>query len=163
MTEVFRVDSQNLATPRLAENLYDYFSQKETSEIKRVGNLIRFFELDKCLNSNLSRYFDDQEAPLACGHCSPCRSDFAKLFASNEKKWPSDSKLLEQLQTLKNHLQNKSSLEISTETYSRFLMGLNAPLFTRNKVRKIEGFGSCEKLPYLELRAKVIELQGSLI
>ena len=163
MTEVFRVDSQNLATPRLAENLYDYFSQKETSEIKRVGNLIRFFELDKCLNSNLSRYFDDQEAPLACGHCSPCRSDFAKLFASAEKRWPSDGYLLEQLQTLKNHLQNKSSLEISTETYSRFLMGLNAPLFTRNKVRKIEGFGSCEKLPYLELRAKVIELQGSLI
>ena len=163
MTEVFRVNSENLASPLLAENLYDYFNKNETSEIKRVGNLIRFFELEKCLNSNLARYFDDQEAPQACGHCSPCRSDFAQLFASAEKIWPSDADLLELLQGFKNHLNKKNSSIISTESYARFLMGLSAPLFSRNKVRQLPGFASCDKLPYLELRTKVQELQNSLI
>ena len=60
ITEVYAVDEQKLAETELAQNLYNYFADKEQKEIKRIAALVRFFELDRCLSNNLSRYFDDQ-------------------------------------------------------------------------------------------------------
>ncbi len=84
MTEVFKVNSNELSDPALAKNLYDYFVDKEEKEIKRIAALVRFFQLDTCLSVNLARYFDDAlfqgvNSPENCGHCSVCRGNIAKL------------------------------------------------------------------------------------
>jgi len=152
ITEVYQVDVQKLVDPDLAQNLYMYFAEKEQKEIKRIAALIRFFELDRCLSSNLSGYFDDQHAPESCGHCSVCRKQVAKLSYSHHAVMPDIQKISDAVQGLEKHLLGKSDYKLTSETYCRFLTGMSVPLFARNKVRQLSGFGLCEHNRYADVR-----------
>ena len=152
ITEVYAVDVQKLADSDLAQNLYTYFADKEQKEIKRIAALVRFFELDRCLSSNLSRYFDDQQAPEHCGHCSVCRKQVAKLVYSQHPAMPDMQKISAAVQGLDKHLSGKSDYTLTAETYCRFLTGMSVPLFARNKVRQLSGFGLCEQNRYADVR-----------
>jgi len=158
ITEVFEVNQTELADPMLAENLQHYFFEKEQSEIKRIATLVRFFELGKCLSNNLSRYFDDNQVPDNCGHCSVCRGQVAKLTYSQAIAWPSDEQLSEYLGEFIDHMKSKNQTKLSVETLSRFLTGLMVPLFSRNKVKQLSGFARCEHIRYQEVREKVSKL-----
>ena len=158
MTEVFKVNSHELNDPALAKNLYDYFKDKEVKEIKRIASLVRFFQLDTCLSYNLGRYFDDQQVPTQCGHCSVCRGNVAKLMYSQQALWPTDDTLAQHVQGLKQHLAGKISVPLTLESYCRFFAGMTVPLFGRNKVRQLAGFGSCEQQRYQDIRNKLSAL-----
>jgi ATP-dependent DNA helicase RecQ len=158
ITEVYQVDGQKLADPELASNLYTYFIDKEQKEIKRIAALVRFFELDRCLSSNLSRYFDDQQAPDHCGHCSVCRKQVAKLAYSHHPVMPDIEKISTAVLGLDKHLSGKSDYTLTAETYCRFLTGMNVPLFARNKVRQLPGFGLCEQNRYADVREMLEEI-----
>lgn len=153
MTEVFQVNQDELNQVDLAQNLHHYFVDKEEKEIKRIASLVRFFELETCLSSNLARYFDDQKAPQHCGHCTVCRGQVAKLEYSQQPSWPSDSELQMSLQGLSQTLAGKAN--ISMDIQCRFLAGISVPIFARNKVRQLQGFGSCEPLRYGDIREKI--------
>ena len=155
ITEVYDINQTELADPSLAQVLYHYFIEKEQKEIKRIAALVRFFELDKCLTRNLSLYFDDINSPENCGHCSVCRGQVAKLEYSIVNTLPSDEKLIQVLQSLIEHMQTKGLNDLSLETRCRFLTGLSMPLFARNKVKKLVGFGLCDTIRYQEVRDKV--------
>ena len=114
---------------------------------------MRFFELETCLSSNLARYFDDQKAPQQCGHCSVCRGQVAKLEYSQQPSWPSNSELQSALQGLSQALDGKA--DVSLDIQCRFLAGISVPIFARNKVRQLQGFGSCEPLRYGDIREKI--------
>ncbi|MGK0249758.1 MAG: ATP-dependent DNA helicase RecQ [Oleispira sp.] len=153
MTEVFQVNQGELNQVDLAQNLHHYFVDKEEKEIKRIASLVRFFELETCLSANLARYFDDQKAPQHCGHCSVCRGQVAKLEYSQQPTWPSDSELQNSLQGLAQTLAGKA--DISLDIQCRFLAGISVPIFARNKVRQLQGFGCCEPLRYGDIREKI--------
>ena len=157
ITEVFAVDSNKLAEPNLAQSLADYFSEKEEKEVQRIAQLIRFFELDRCLTSNLARYFDDQQAPEQCGHCSACRGEPAILSYSSVPKLPSEAELMGFLDEL-NQLFNSKSIRLTVGVACRFLMGISVPVLTRVKARQLSGFGSCERVRFSEVKQKVTEL-----
>jgi len=158
MTEVFKVNSNELNDPALAKSLYDYFVDKEKKEIKRIASLVRFFQLDSCLSFNLSRYFDDSNVPVMCGHCSVCRGDIAKLDYSQQVSWPTDEVLIANGSALKAHLENKINAPLTLESYCRFFAGMTVPIFGRNKVRKLSGFASCEQKRYHAIRDKLSSL-----
>jgi ATP-dependent DNA helicase RecQ len=158
ITEVYQLDVQKLADEQLAQGLFDYFVDKEQKEIKRIAALVRFFELDRCLSSNLSRYFDDQLAPQRCGHCSVCRDQVATLAYSQQPVMPALEDIKAAVLGLKSHLAAKSDYALSTETYCRFLTGMSVPLFARNKVRQLPGFGLCAQNPYAQVRAVLEKL-----
>ena len=160
ITEVYSVNKALLSSSTLSSSLYEYFVDKEEKEIKRIATLVRFFELDTCLSHNLSRYFDDQNAPVNCGHCSVCRGKVVKLSYSQEIIWPDDAAIFQNLTTLSQHMSMKSKSVISLETMCRFLTGLTVPLFSRNKVKQLAGFGSCENIRYQEVREKVIRIMN---
>ena len=155
MTEVFSVNQVALSDNGLAEKLQRYFEEKEQNEIKRIAALIQFFENDQCLSNKLSDYFDDQQAPKRCEHCSVCRGQVAKLTYSQAQKWPSDDTLKQVLGELKMHLRNKINTPLSNELMCRFLAGLSVPVFARNKTRQLIGFGMCENFRYADIRNKV--------
>jgi ATP-dependent DNA helicase RecQ len=161
ITEVYQVDVQKLADFELAQNLYAYFVDKEQKEIKRIAALLRFFELDRCLSSNLSRYFDDQQAPEHCGHCSVCRNQIAKLAYSHHPVMPDIEKISAAVQGLDKHLSGKSDYTLTAETYCRFLTGMSVPLFARNKVRQLPGFGLCEQNRYADVREMLEKISRS--
>lgn len=154
MTEVFRVNQEALHSPELAKSLHHYFVDKEEKEIKRIASLVRFFELDQCLSANLARYFDDQQAPQRCGHCSVCRGQVAKLEYSEHVQWPSDEYLKSCLEGLSQQLSGKA--DVSIDIQCRFLAGISVPVFARNKVRQLAGFACCEQLRYADIRQKLI-------
>ncbi|MBQ0784262.1 MAG: RecQ family ATP-dependent DNA helicase [Amphritea sp.] len=158
ITEVFQINLAALADPELGQRLYEYFADKEEKEIKRIAALISFFELDSCLSRNLSIYFDDHESAENCGHCSSCRGLSARLEYSVSPSWPSDEQLQSDLSGLRQHLAAKHSETISIDTQCRFLAGISVPLFARNKVRQLSGFGCCESLRYADLLKKVESL-----
>ncbi len=158
MTEVFAVDAPALARPELAPELHAYFAEKEAKEIQRIHQLVRFFQLDRCLSHNLARYFDDQQAPEHCGHCSVCRGQLAQLEYSRAPHWPEDQQLRAVLAGLQQHLADKGVPRVSDESRCRFLAGLTVPLFTRHRVSKLAGFGCCEAQPYAAIRQKVAAL-----
>ena len=158
MTEVFKVNSHELNDPMLAKHLTDYFLDKEEKEIKRIAALVRFFQLDSCLSYNLSRYFDDQHAPTNCGHCSVCRGNVAQLKYSQQVAWPSDDELIANASALSRHLEDKVHAPLSLESYCRFFAGLTMPLFSRNKVKQLAGFSSCEQQRYQAIRDKLVQL-----
>ncbi|MCC2608072.1 RecQ family ATP-dependent DNA helicase [Planctobacterium marinum] len=155
MTEVYQVNSEAVSQPDLAEQLTHYFQQNEQSEISRIAALIRFMELDTCLSYNLARYFDDQQAPKHCGHCSVCQGQVAHLPKSQPLPFPDDATLQHNLVGLKKHL---TLPHISETLAARFLCGLTQPLFTRGKARQLPGWGSCELQRFEEVRQKAANL-----
>ncbi|MFT7561171.1 MAG: ATP-dependent DNA helicase RecQ [Flavobacteriales bacterium] len=160
MTEVYRVDTTLLAQLDLAARLYDYFKDKEQKEISRIASLVRFFELETCLSNNLARYFDDQDVPAQCGHCSVCQGTVAKLAYSFEGNWPADEAIASYLQSLDSHISLKqgAAARLSVDSKTRFLTGISVPLFARNRVKGLPGYGCCEKLRYAEVLRKVQSL-----
>ena len=158
ITDVYEVNQQALLADALAENLARYFAENELKEVKRIAALVRFFELNSCLNYNLSAYFDDQQAPKECGHCSVCNGNVAKLDYSTPIAMPDETQVAEAMQALDLHLQGKFSDTITTSIYCRFLTGMTMPLFTRLKVRQVTGFGHCEHCRYADVLTMVTQL-----
>jgi ATP-dependent DNA helicase RecQ len=164
MTEVFKVNLNELADPSLSQALSDYFKDNEEKEIKRIATLVRFFQLDSCLTANLAKYFDDQNfieniTLYQCGHCSVCRGQVATLQHSQVNvPWPSDEVLKKGMADLAERLSGKINQPLSLESYCRFFAGMTVPLFGRNKVRQIAGFGSCEQQRYQAIRDKLTGL-----
>lgn len=158
ITDVFNINLAVLNEPLLAKNLYDYFIGSENKEIKRIESLIKFFQQGICFNSALSRYFDDYKSPESCGHCSVCRGDIITLQQPKLVSWPSDEALVENGKALGRHLENKINMPLTLESYCRFFAGMTVPIFGRNKVKQLSGFGSCEQHRYQSIRDKLSNL-----
>ncbi|WP_067101751.1 RecQ family ATP-dependent DNA helicase [Marinomonas atlantica] len=151
LTEVYGVRAE-LITPELAQTLQRYVEQKQTSEIERIATMIRFFELDRCLNHNLARYFGDQNAPEHCGHCSVCRGNVLSL-ERNGSNQVIDS-LDADVQIAKTWLLQKlPQAQVTPVLITRFLVGLTQPIFTKIKARQQSVFGKYEEMAYEEVLA----------
>ncbi len=155
MTEVFQVDTDKLNQPELAQTLHAYFTDKEQKELQRIAMLVRFFQLDQCLSHNLSRYFDDLNAPEKCGHCSVCRGQVAHLQVTNEVPEIDELAVAEAMQALAKHIEGKVEYRLREDTYCRFLTGMTMPLFTRLKIRQVRGYAMCEKSRYPAIKEVV--------
>ncbi len=158
ITEVYEVNKAALLANDLVIKLASYFAENEQKEVKRIATLVRFFELDKCLNFNLSAYFDDQQVPEHCGHCSVCKGHVAKLAYSKPIAIPNKTLVAESMANLSKHLSGKTEVEITESIYCRFLTAMTMPLFTRLKVRQVTGFGSCEHARYADVKHLVTEV-----
>ncbi|WP_334022283.1 RecQ family ATP-dependent DNA helicase [Alteromonas sp. S015] len=155
MTDVYRVNSGLLNGSDLVSKLAYYFSENEQKEIERIAALVSFFELDACLSHNLSAYFDDTEAPRACGHCSVCQGHIAKLRYSSPIPRPNTEQTREAMNALQTHLNGKFDGLITPSIYCRFLTGMTMPLFSRFKIRQVKGFGSFEHCRYADILKEV--------
>lgn len=173
MTEVFKINLDELSEPSLCQTLSNYFKENEEKEIKRIATLVRFFQLDSCLTVNLARYFDDNSfddkrldsddklsTTAQCGHCSVCRGQVAVLEHSQAQiPWPSDETLKQGMAELAERLSGKINQPLSIESYCRFFAGMSVPLFGRNKVRQLSGFALCEQQRYQAIREKLASLR----
>ena len=158
LTEVYQVDAGSLTEEKITQELAQYVTQKESAEIARIQALVRFFELETCLSSNLAKYFDDNNAPEACGHCSACRGNGVNLVQSQRFLWPNDSELLAFLATAKEKLQvgaAQNTIDVTPRLLSQFLAGMSCPIFSKKKLRGLPGFGSCEQQRFAEIEQRV--------
>jgi ATP-dependent DNA helicase RecQ len=156
ITQVYKVHSEVINNPELAQQLHHYFADKEQAEIKRIAALVRFFELQTCLSYNLARYFDDQNAPVQCGHCSVCRGNAVKLEYSLAPVTINDDVIYQKVDEFLAHMATKGVHNVGVETQCRFLAGMSVPLFARNKVRQLSGFALCEQQRYSDIKATLL-------
>jgi len=150
LTEVYQIHQAELNVQTLAHQLHKYVEEKQASEIHRIATMIRFFELDRCLNNNLARYFGDHDSPEHCGHCSVCRGN-ALIFpdVSHNHENASLESLDEFTREFFQHMASKSpTTQVTPVLITRFLTGLTQPIFTKVKARQLKGFGIYEEHAY---------------
>lgn len=146
LTDVYRVNP-DLFTPDLAGNLHQYACKNEGSEIARIATMLRFFNLDRCLNHNLALYFGDQHAPEHCGHCSVCRGQSLSLSRDNSET--ESGNIAPDMQQAHNWLSEKLPAQMLTPVLlSRFMAGLTQPVFTKIKAKQQPQFGKNEETAY---------------
>ena len=160
-TEVFSVNWSRLQEPELAQQLHDYFVDKEQKEIARIEQLIGFFQRQDCLNRYLIDYFDDNNSLTECGHCSACQGRAAQLPSAAALTPPNPEQVITWLRALKQHLVKQSQQQeqqqgqvlapLTNTIYCRFLLGITMPLFTRYKVRSVSGFGALSAYRYADI------------
>ncbi len=155
MTEVYERLSGEFAVDRLGGELHDYFRQQETSEIARIHAMLELFASDRCLSRRLAGYFGDEQAPLHCGHCSVCQGRVARLPEAPTLA-PLRGKDFRALCGA--FIQRYEALKgkpPGSETLTRFLCGIGAPLFTKLKAKGIGGFAALGEYPYAQVRTWV--------
>lgn len=156
MTQVYNVFKEAI-TSNLRQQLVLRFSDKETSEIKRIHHLLGFFASKECLSLQLAKYFSDNRLQQACGHCSVCAGTPAIL---------PEAPVLPELAQYDFKLVSESICEklgdqTSAVLLARFFCGLTTPIFTRLKVRNLSGFASLEMYRFTDVKDWVE--QGLLI
>ncbi|WP_133010230.1 RecQ family ATP-dependent DNA helicase [Marinomonas flavescens] len=152
LTEVYQVNTRAFHQETLLNQLSQYVEEKEVSEIERIATMIRFFQLDRCLNHNLAKYFGDQNAPEHCGHCSVCKGKVLAFtsLTSQQDNWQQD--LAFYVREFVSHLQSKSPNTVVTDVLiTRFLTGLTQPIFTKVKARTLSGFAKYEQQAYRDV------------
>jgi ATP-dependent DNA helicase RecQ len=159
LTEVFQTHPDHFHHPILANQLQHYVEEKQSAEIERLATMIRFFQLDRCLNHNLARYFGDQNSPEHCGHCSVCRGNvliFQPSTTNDDREWQKN--LAQYVQECVQHIKTKNpTTPITAVLITRFLTGLTQPIFTKIKARQLSGFGVYEEQGYLSVLNAVKE------
>ncbi|WP_163930812.1 ATP-dependent DNA helicase RecQ [Paraferrimonas sp. SM1919] len=158
MTESYQVNSSlNPDTLKnYAQQLSEYCQSNQQSQLDRLAQMMRFFELDSCLSYNLSRYFGDADAPIQCGHCSVCNSGPARLIKTPQLAI--DNQLLQKdLQQLsKLMIEHKQNLTHMAAI--KFVIGLATPRFSQLKINKLAGFGRYANTGFTHVQQAVQQL-----
>ena len=156
LTQAYEVyDLTNKA--EIAQQLSQYFSQKEGAEIERIAKLIAFFEQDTCLNTSLAHYFGDLDVPAQCGHCSSCLGHsigtLNKVDSSASRLIETEVKeaLLELARAYQSSLKQHPD-NITLDTQCRFLAGISTPYLTKCRAKRLAGFGRYQDQAYATLR-----------
>ncbi len=148
MTQVYKVFKEAI-TANLREQLVLRFKEKESSEIQRIHFLLAFFSSARCLSLQLAQYFSDTNLQQPCGHCSVCAGQVAVLPE------PAPLKALDEydFQQLSAQINDKLGEQKTPVLLARFFCGLSTPVFTRLKVRKLQGFALLEKYRFAQVQA----------
>ncbi|UJF18602.1 RecQ family ATP-dependent DNA helicase [Vibrio sp. SS-MA-C1-2] len=148
MTDVYQVLDKSVETQELVTRLSQLFQQKENNEINRTQDMLNFFASKSCLSHSLAGYFADNQAPVACGHCSVCRGNVAKLpepqldpiVLTDVEAW-----VIPFVEACK---ESNNQQALTHKTITRFLCGLTTPLISKVKGTKMAGFGQFEQYPF---------------
>ncbi len=152
MTEVYSLLNTDFDPHALSEELYTGFKQHEVGEVARIHAMLDLFATEQCLGQRLAQYFGDEQAPQRCGHCSVCHGHVAHLPPPPSLPPLVDKNFMGLCGDFIHRHHEHSGHLPSAERLTRFLAGINVPLFTKLKVRNISGFAALEDYPYADVR-----------
>jgi ATP-dependent DNA helicase RecQ len=146
--ERFDVTNKSFDLNTIAKKMYNLFIQKEQVEIKRIHNMLHFFEADNCLSIQLADYFGEKLPFEKCGHCSHCKSGKANFTSPNNLK-PIESYDFNNItQEFINAIQD----QYSDVNLTKFLCGIYTPIFRKYKIRPLQNFALLEHYSYADIR-----------
>ena len=141
MTQVYQILESHFDGKTLTASLSQRFTDKETSEVGRINQLVTLFTSNQCLSRQLAHYFADEQMITDCGVCSACRGEPAILPPAPYQK-PLDDYDFNQVCL---NVVTKLADACTPVLIARFLCGLPTPLFTKLKLRSCQGFAQFEK------------------
>ncbi|WP_154224625.1 RecQ family ATP-dependent DNA helicase [Marinicella rhabdoformis] len=152
--ERFDVTDDDINLPSLSQKMHQLFLNKESTEIKRIHNMISLFESDHCISKQMAEYFGDKNTPEQCGHCSVCTRGPASFQSDTQLSNLATLDCESLIHDLKKTMGQHNSLHNAT----KFLCGIHTPIFTRLKVRRLPNFGALEKHPFQSVKQQLSTL-----
>ena len=146
--EVYDIKTQAFNIDRITEKMYNLFKSKEEHEIRRIHDMIRFFENDSCISMELAKYFGENLEKEHCGHCSFCKKGKVTIQNSTELKPLSDFDSEE----ITNEFIGVVGEHFSVLNLTKFLCGIYTPVFSKLKIKKLAFFGIFERYPFADVK-----------
>ena len=146
--ERFSIVGKSFDCDELTSKMYEKFNQKESTEIKRIHNMLEFFAADKCLSKQLANYFGEDLNFDKCGHCSHCLNGKAD-FSSPSNLQPLDEY---DFQQLTGEFVEQIADKYSHSNLTKYLCGIATPIFRKYKIRQLPHFAALEHYPYAEVK-----------
>lgn len=147
MVDTFAIQKADFDLDKVAIELFESFTQKEEVELNRIREMLSLFESDICLSKRLANYFGEYPEWEKCNHCSVCQNGSVAIAKSVELKPLNKQNFEEVCQAAINKLGEKFSAEL----LSKFLCGINTPVFTRLKMKQMSSFATFENYRYSEV------------
>jgi len=146
--EVYDIKTQDFDIKSVTEKMYDLFESREQQGIKKLHEMIAFFEADSCLSKNLAGYFGEKLGKDTCGHCSWCKTGKVVMEKSTELKSLSNFNF--------NNLTGESvkvmDKYFSVLNLTKFLCGISVPVFSKLKIKKLSSFGIFEQYSFRDVK-----------
>ena len=148
--DVYDILTQAFDADAMAEKIFTLFHTKEPHEIQRIHRMVQFFESDTCLSHRLAAYFGEHLTQEKCGHCSVCQQGKAALQRTIA---------LPPLATMNfadfmREFMKTAGKHATPLNLTKFLCGIQTPVFTRLKIRNLPHFGDFERYPFAEVTAE---------
>jgi len=152
--DVYDIMTQAFEADVVAEKIFRLFQTKETHEIQRIHRMVEFFESESCLSRRLAGYFGERLTEEACGHCSVCQQGKMAL-----QRTIALSPLASMDMTgLTREFVSIAGKHATPLNLTKFLCGIQTPIFTRLKIRNLPHFGALERYPFAEVKAEAAKL-----
>jgi ATP-dependent DNA helicase RecQ len=146
--EVYDIQSQSFDIKSVTDKMYELFKQKENQGIQRIHNMISFFESDSCISGKLAEYFGEDLKKENCGHCSWCINGKALMKETTELKALSSF----DFKKITDEFLTASGKHFSALNLTKFLCGINTPVFSKLRVKKLPSFGVFERYPFIDVK-----------
>jgi len=151
--DVYDILTQAFDLDDLADKMHVLFKKKETHEIKRIHDMVGFFESDACLSRKLAAYFGETLEKDRCRHCSFCQSGRAVLKHTTALKPLTDY----DFKTLTDEFVTAVGEGFSEVNLAKFLCGIYTPAFSKLKIKGLPNFGLLENYLFLEVTSWILE------
>ncbi|MEO6434379.1 MAG: C-terminal helicase domain-containing protein, partial [Tepidisphaeraceae bacterium] len=144
----FRLLKQPDDAAALAGDMSRRFIERESRDIARLGEVLKFASHDGCKTRALLDYFGE---PMEndCGHCGRCRGHRPGPLPPSSHRPPGDDerRLVDDLR------REKHPALASSRQLARFLCGIPSPSASRAKLTKDQRYGALAGVPFREVLA----------
>ena len=145
--EVFEIISNDFNLNEISDKIYSIFKNKELHEIQRIHSMVSFFESDSCLSKILAEHFGEILTVKQCGHCSHCLSGKAGFQSESGPYSLNDFNFDDFSSEFKELVGEK----FSPTVFAKFLCGIATPVFSRQKITRLDHFGTLERYPFSDV------------
>ena len=145
--EVYDILTQAFDVDAMADKMFALFKKKEDLEIRRIHDMVDFFESDSCISRRLAGYFGEHLEKESCGHCSFCKSGKAVLQDTMELKPITHYTYKE----VTGEFMQAVGDRFTDANLTKFLCGIYTPVFSKLKIKNLPHFGILENYPFSEV------------
>lgn len=151
--EVYKIHDSNIDLELLSNKLFNLFKDKENHEIERIKRMIDFFQSENCLSRGLAMYFGEK-LEENCNSCSVCNGEIIKISDERQSSTIPEHDITE----LISEFASKAKSHFTVDNITKFLCGINTPVFTKIKAKKIYGWASLEQSSYKNVKEAISEI-----
>jgi ATP-dependent DNA helicase RecQ len=152
-TETYDILNRSFDLDEITNKIFKMFMDKEASEIRRIQEMITFFETPNCLNKELASYFGEKLNFPACGHCSVCKQGESRIQQTVDL---SDLDGMDFYDLSRDFL-NTAKKDASDVNLAKFLCGIQTPLFRKLKVNKFQHYGALHQYSFQNVKKRVVK------
>ena len=146
--EVYSIETKFFDIDYVAETIFTLFKFREEQGIEKIHNMISFFESNSCISARLSEYFGEKLEKENCGHCSFCKSGKAAMEKSEELTLLSNF----DFEKFTGEFINTIASYYSSHNLTKFLCGINTPVFSKLRIKKLLYFGIFEQYSFRDVK-----------